>query len=158
MTECSKASRSARPIVSTLLAFGVIAVIAAQATARPNIRVALTASGSTDARSSVALVSSLRDQLTQHRSLEVVAPDEAEFVLMGALHQLSDRITHGEREIDCKVSVTVVEARSGAIRLMLSGRAVARGDSRSLALRDAALGAAMHGALAPLERGLGALR
>lgn len=129
------------------------------ATARPSIRVALEANRAepADAATVRALTDSIQASIKQQAGIELVAREHADFVLWGAVTGLSDHVTRGQRVVDCKVSVIVADAVGGSIRFTLAGRAVARGDVRSSALTSEAMGAAVHGALSPLQRGLGAV-
>jgi len=130
-----------------------------EATARRSIRVALEAPAGVDVDAATlrSLSESMRSSLTQQRGLQVVERGQADFVLWGSITRLSDRVDRGKREVDCNVSVIVADAVGGSIRLTLAGRAVARGDQRSLLLTGQAMGAAVRGAMTPLERGLGAV-
>lgn len=130
-----------------------------EASARRSIRVALEAPAGVDVDAATlrALNDSMRSSLTQQRGLQVVERGQADFVLWGSVTRLSDRVDRGRREVDCNVSVIVADAVGGSIRFTLAGRAVARGDQRSLLLTNQAMGAAVRGAMTPLERGLGAV-
>lgn len=144
---------------SALVVLGWFAQAAATpdtAVARRMVRVALESHAAADADPSTrdALTASMISALAQQRGLQVVPRERADFVLWGSVTQLSDRATRGEQEVDCKVSVIVAEAAGGSIRFTLAGRAVARGRSSARDLTSQALGAAVRGALTPLERGL----
>jgi hypothetical protein len=137
----------------------VALTVPAAATARRSIRVSLEAPAGVDVDAATlrSLNESMRLSLTQQHGLQVVERAQADFVLWGSVTRLSDRVDRGKREVDCNVSVIVADAVGGSIRLTLAGRAVARGDVRSRVLASQALGAAVRGAITPLERGLGAV-
>ncbi len=61
-------------------------------------------------------------------------------------------------EVDCEVSLILADARGGSVRVMLSGRAGARGGADGDGVERAAVGAAVRGALRPLPRTLRTLR
>lgn len=124
--------------------------------ARRVVRVALESHAANDVDSVTreALNASMISALAQQRGLQVVPKERADFVLWGSVTQLSDRATRDEQEVDCKVTVIVAEAVGGSIRFTLAGRAVARGRSSARELTTQAMGAAVRGALTPLERGL----
>lgn len=137
----------------------VASTVPTRVAARRSIRVALEAPAGVDvdAATLLALSESMRASLTQQRGLQVVDRRHADFLLWGSVTHLSERIDRGKREVDCNVSVVVADAAGGSIRFTLAGRAIARGDQRSLLLTTQAMGAAVRGAMTPLERGLGAV-
>ena len=55
-------------------------------------------------------------------------------------------------EVRCEVSLVVADARGGAVRAMLRGRAGARGGTDAARLQGNALRAAVRGALRPLAQ------
>lgn len=128
--------------------------------ARQGIRVAVESAvaADMDATTLRAMTDSMHHNLRGQAGVQVVSRQDADFVLWGSVTRLSNRVAAGEREIDCKVSVIVADARGGSIRFTLAGHAVARGDLHSNALAADAMSAAVRGALKPLERGLVAVQ
>ncbi len=151
-------SRSRFSICSGWLSVGLTALllIAQNASAKPRIGVAVEAMARDDVDAGVlsALTQSMQTTVGESPMLRVVPRDEADVVLYASIAALSDQRKHNEREVDCRVSVIVTEASGGAIRMTLSGRAVARGMSRSDGLTRAAMGAAVRSALSPLAQSL----
>lgn len=82
----------------------------------------------------------------------------AEWVVRGSVTRLDRETVAGERHVRCEVSLVVAEARGGSVRMMLQGRAGARGPEPTAHLERIALDAAVRGALRPLGRTLVALR
>ena len=74
----------------------------------------------------------------------------ARYVLRGSVVHLEQRGVADGIEVRCEISLIVSEARGGAIRALLSGRAGARGVDDPERLARAALEGAVHGALRPL--------
>ena len=90
-------------------------------------------------------------------SLRLAETSRARYVLRGSVTRLDRRASGDEVQVRCEVSLIVSEARGGSIRMMLQGRAGARGDDGD-SLERAALEAAVRGALRPLSTSLDALR
>lgn len=155
----------ARPLATWLTA----AVVAWMQTCAPPLpalalgpSTSMVAVGETGAQtSSPRDAGALRDALVREigrlPSLRLAEPNRARYVVRGSITQLDRRARGSEVEVRCEVSLVVSEARGGSIRMMLSGRAGARGGNGE-SLEHAALEAAVHGALRPLSSSLGALR
>lgn len=141
-----------------LLSAALMALLLAtpEAAAKPRIGVAVEALANNGTEASVlrALSQSMQTTVDENPRLHVVPRNEADLVLYASITGLSDQPMHDEREVDCRVSVIVTDASGGAIRMTLSGRAIARGMSRSNGLTITAMTAAVRRALSPLEQGL----
>lgn len=135
-----------------LVACGVICALSAvhvgaSAQRRRPVRVALGELGGDRAE---AFDAALREALSRTPEVRLTEPRRAQLVLRGSVQHLERRIVDGQVEVRCEVSVIVADARGGAIRAMLQGRAGARGDGETAALSRDALRAAVRGALRPL--------
>jgi hypothetical protein len=107
---------------------------------------------------SPALRRALEGEIDSVGGLRLSSQERARFVVEGSLTRLERRnIEHG-MEVDCEVSLLLADARGGTVRLMLSGRAGARGGMDGDAVERAAVEAAVRGALRPLPRTLRTLR
>ena len=104
-----------------------------------------------------ALREALVREIGRLPNIQLAATNHARYVVRGAVTRLDRRALGDDVEVRCEVSLVVADARGGSIRMMLSGRAGARGDDGD-ALEHAALEAAVRGALRPLPSSLGALR
>lgn len=108
---------------------------------------------------SPALREALQDELATLGGVRVANASRARYVVTGSLTRLERRrVGASALEVDCEVSLILADARGGAIRMMLSGRAGARGGTTGDAVEHAALEAAVRGALRPLPRTLRRLR
>jgi hypothetical protein len=100
----------------------------------------------------------LEGEIVSLGGLRLSTQERARFVVQGSFTRLERRnVGHG-LEVDCEVSLLLADARGGAVRLMLSGRAGARGGSDANAVERAAVEGAVRGALRPLPRTLRTLR
>ncbi|GAB4207287.1 MAG: hypothetical protein OHK0013_24760 [Sandaracinaceae bacterium] len=156
---------SARPSVfgrwlAGALALGVTLVTGPTlgAQARPRGRAAV-AVGDTGARTGPPsareeLDVALRTALASHPSVTLSADrDHARFVVTGSVVELSERdLAPDEREVRCRVSIVVADARGGSVRAMLEGRAGVRGGGRGDALRQSALRGAVASALRSIDQ------
>lgn len=98
----------------------------------------------------------IRTALASHPAV-TVSPDmqHARFVVTGSVVELSQRVLTGdEREVRCRVSVVVADARGGSVRAMLEGRAAVRGGGTEDAMRRSAV----HGAVASALRSIAHVR
>jgi hypothetical protein len=125
-------------------------------------RTSVVAVGETGAQtSSPGDAGALRDALVREigrlPSLRLAETNRARYVVRGSVTRLDRQTSGSEVQVRCEVSLIVSEARGGSIRMMLQGRAGARGDDGD-SLERAALEAAVRGALRPLSTSLGALR
>ena len=92
------------------------------------------------------LSGALEDALREHDDVRLTTTRGAELVLRGSLVSVERRRVDRQLEVRCEISLIVADARGGAIRAMLRGRAGARGgDPRRL--YENALRAAVRGAL-----------
>ena len=124
-------------------------------------RTAIVAVGDTAAPSNdVATAGALHDAITRElpltSNIRLATGHDARWVVRGAVTQLSRDTVADGLEVHCAVSLVVADARGGAVRVLLHGRASARGDDGD-ALTDLALSAAVRSALRPLGGALGAL-
>jgi hypothetical protein len=108
--------------------------------------------------SSPALRQALSSELVNVGGLRLESQSRARYVVQGSLTRLERRDIDRGMEVDCEVSLILADARGGAVRLMLSGRAGARGGTDGVAVERAAVEAAVRGALRPLPRTLRTLR
>ncbi len=141
------------PRAQQLAACGVtcaLLILAAHADAQPHgpVRVAL---GELSGARAPELGEALRDTLRRTRDVRLTDRPRAQLVLRGSVQRIERRVVDGQVQIDCEVSVIVADARGGAIRAMLRGRAGARGGTDEAALSGNALRAAVRGALRPLR-------
>lgn len=98
------------------------------------------------------LRTALREELSNVSGIRVTRSSRARWVLRGSITRL-DVVRDGDRnEIECEVSLVMAER--GNVRMMLSGRAAARG-AHVERLTESAVRAAVHGALRPLGETLG---
>lgn len=98
------------------------------------------------------LRTALNEELDAVSGIRVTRSRRARWVLRGSITRL-DVVTDGDRnEIECEVSLVMAER--GNVRMMLSGRAAARGANVGR-LTESAVRAAVHGALRPLGETLG---
>ncbi len=93
----------------------------------------------------------IHDALGSQADLQVTETRRAHLVLRGSIVRWDARSVRGEHEVHCEVSLIVSEARGGAIRAMLRGRAGARGGGDLEHVSQDALRAAVRGALRPLS-------
>ena len=82
--------------------------------------------------------------------VSVVGRGRAELELRGSVAELQRRSTHDGVEVRARVTVIVADARGGAVRAMLTGRAGARGGGDVDRLSRNALRGAVRGALRSL--------
>ncbi|MFN7697814.1 MAG: hypothetical protein ACK6CU_03115 [Deltaproteobacteria bacterium] len=91
----------------------------------------------------------IRSALTTLPSV-TVSPDRARarFVVTGSVVELTHHVlAQGEREVRCRVSIVVSDARGGAVRAMLEGRAGVRGGGTEQSMRRSAMRGAVASAL-----------
>jgi hypothetical protein len=96
----------------------------------------------------------LRTALASHPSV-TLSEDRlhARFVVTGSVVELSERdVAPDEREVRCRVSIVVADARGGSVRAMLEGRAGVRGGGRGDSLRRSALRGAVASALRSIDQ------
>jgi len=107
---------------------------------------------------SPALRQALSSEIESLGGLRLANPEHARYVVQGSLTRLDRRTIEHGMQVDCEVSLVLADARGGAVRMMLSGRAGARGGLDGDAVERAAVEAAVRGALRPLPRTLRTLR
>jgi hypothetical protein len=147
-------------VLAASLAIGASLVTgpALDAQARPRARAAI-AVGDTGARTdhpaaSEELDVALRTALSTHPSV-TLSDDRthARFVVTGSVVELSERsVAADEREVRCRVSLVVADARGGSVRAMLEGRAGVRGGGNGESLRRSALRGAVTSALRSIDQ------
>ncbi|MCB9621014.1 MAG: hypothetical protein H6724_16365 [Sandaracinus sp.] len=91
----------------------------------------------------------LNEELGEVRGVRVAPTPRAQYVLRGSVTRLEVRGDADRRQLECEVSLVVADRRGGAVRMMLSGRAVARGPEVDR-LGPQVVRAAVRGALRPL--------
>ena len=139
-----------------IAAAALIAVVAATIHVSAQGRAAEVAIGSTDApapRLRGALRHALSEELTTAEDVHVVDRRRASYVLRAAVTRMDLRRDGQRNRLECEVSVTVEERRTGAVRMMLAGRAMAAGTEVEH-LRGNVLRAAVRGAVRPLGESL----
>ncbi|MBW2463543.1 MAG: hypothetical protein JRH11_17970 [Deltaproteobacteria bacterium] len=120
---------------------------------RPQLRVALGTIGSP------ALRTALEEELATLGGVRLANESRARYIVTGSFTRLERRrVGTTSLEVDCEVSLILADARGGAVRMMLSGRAGARGGTTGDAVERAAVEAAVRGALRPLPRTLRRMR
>jgi hypothetical protein len=138
-------SRSAS-FITLLGVLSVLGMHASSASATPTLRVAI-GSLSTTSAGDAALEGPLRVALEQALdalpTVDRTQPARAQLVVEGSLVRL-ERTAQGVR---AEVSLLVSERRGGAVRMLLSGRAEARGGSDPV---PASITAAVRSAMRPL--------
>jgi hypothetical protein len=95
------------------------------------------------------LEQAIRWALSTHPSV-TLSPDRtrARFIVTGSVVELSHHlVAQGEREVRCRVSIVVADARGGSVRAMLEGRAGVRGGGTEEAMRRSAVRGAVASAL-----------
>lgn len=155
----------ARPLATWLIA-ATVAFVQTCAPALPVLadgpRTSIVAVGETGAQTSSpedagALHDALVREIGRLPSLRLAETRHARYVVRGSVTRLDCHVDGRDVQVRCEVSLVVADARGGSIRMMLSGRAGARGEDAE-SLEHAALEAAVRGALRPLPGSLGALR
>lgn len=139
---------SLRPgtLVTLMGVLCVLGLHTSSAAATPTLRVAI-GSLSTRSAGDPALEGSLRLALEQALdalpTVDRTAPARAQVVVAGSLV----RLEHTPQGVRAEVSLLVSERRGGAVRMLLSGRAEARGGSDPV---PASITAAVRSAMRPL--------
>jgi hypothetical protein len=148
---------AARPLVAVALALVAVcvprAIEAQRGSAGRAVRIAVGEIAARDGgpRAAQALSRALVEALEAQPSIHVAPPPRADLVVRGSLVRLDRHAVEGGVEVRCEVSLIVAEARGGSIRAMLRGRGGARGGGDPARLSNAALRAAVRGALRPLS-------
>ncbi|MEM9195886.1 MAG: hypothetical protein AAGF12_42360 [Myxococcota bacterium] len=96
----------------------------------------------------------LADELRALGGFELTSTRRARYVLRASVTELR-RVDLGHGlQVDCHVNVLVTDGDGATVRAMLSGRAGVRGTGRRDRVEQAAIQAAIRGALRPLSRSL----
>lgn len=137
---------SSRALITLMGVLGALGLHASSAAATSTLRVAI-GTLSTEATGDAALEGPLRLALEQALdalpTVDRTAPNRAQVVVQGSLVRL-ERTPRGVR---AEVSLLVSERRGGAVRMLLTGRAEARGGSDPV---PASITAAVRSAMRPL--------
>jgi len=105
-----------------------------------------------------SIAGDMREVLAGTPDVTVVTRRRAQLELRGTVAEVTRRTVHDGVEIRARVMVVVSDARGGAVRAMVTGRAGARGGADPAQLRRNALRAAVRGALRSLSANRHALR
>ncbi len=100
-----------------------------------------------------ALRAALSEEITSLGGIRLSRSEGARYVLRGAITRLERRRVDRGLEVQGEVSLILADA-SGNVQAMLSGRAGARGGGDAEHVEQAAMHAAVRGALRPLPRTL----
>jgi hypothetical protein len=137
-----------RTWITLMGVLGALGLHASSASATTTLRVAI-GTLSTEAAGDAALEGPLRSALEQALdalpTVDRTAPARAQVVVQGSLVRL-ERTPHGVR---AEVSLLVSERRGGAVRMLLTGRAEARGGRDPV---PASITAAVRSAMRPPGR------
>lgn len=136
---------AAAPVVA--LVMGAVMGTLHAARAQGSLPIAIGETSAPEADVEGALRRALSEELGAVNGVSLTSSRRARWVLRGSVTRL-DVQRDGERNaIECEVSLVVAER--GSVRLMLQGRAAARG-AHVQRLRESAIRAAVRGALRPL--------
>lgn len=94
----------------------------------------------------------LRDQVGHLAGVEATPPGRADVLVQGSITSIQRSMSGQEARVRCEVSVIVTERKTGSMKMILTGRAEARGPARQELVRDA-VEAAVRSALRPLAGG-----
>lgn len=143
--------RSMSGALALVISWSVLAAAHAAGDAPPTIAIGETAAQVGGAAVAGALSTSIERAIEARRDVRL-APDarRARWVVRGSVVRLERRSVADGLEVRCEVSLIVADARGGSVRAMLAGRAGARGVDDPDRLAQAALDAAVRGALRPL--------
>ncbi|MBK8170330.1 MAG: hypothetical protein IPK60_08270 [Sandaracinaceae bacterium] len=147
---------------TALLAMGLVVlqtnvgVAPAYASPARSPRVSVGEIGSPSNRSDAAhaLRAALVHEIAAMRNVELSSSGNSRFVVRGSVTRLDNHRVEDGLVVQCEVSLVVAESRNGSVRMMLRGHADARGDNDRIRLEDAALSAAVRGAVRPLAQSL----
>ncbi|MBX3249137.1 MAG: hypothetical protein KF901_18305 [Myxococcales bacterium] len=95
------------------------------------------------------LRAALSEELGAVHGVRVTPTRSAHYVLRGAVTRLEVEGESDRRRLECEVSLIVADRRGGSVRMVLSGRASARGPGVER-LQSQVVRAAVRGALRPL--------
>jgi len=124
----------------------------------PRTRVAIADLGVSKGRE--AATGALRTAIAHELATSVSVTDvnRARWIVHGAITRLESSRRGADTEAHCEVSLIVADARGGAMRATLVGRAHARGRSSARVLERQAMQGAVRGALRSITNVLGSLR
>lgn len=143
--------RTGSSVLALVMSWSVLCAARAVGDAPPAIAVGEMATQAGDQLSADALGDALSRALSGRDDVRLaVDAARARYVLRGSIVRLTQRDLQDGLEVRCEVSLVVSDARGGAIRALLSGRAGARGTNDVARLSQAALEGAVRGALRPL--------
>lgn len=129
----------ARVLAAAVVAMVVTCGLSTDAHARRRVRVTVI--------SDPVIQDAMQEVLAGTPEVDVVPARRAELELRATVAELRSQRTHEGVEVRARVTVVVADARGGAVRAMLTGRAGARGGDDVNRLSDNALRAAVRGAL-----------
>ncbi len=132
----------ARGLAAAVAAWAVLCALPTDASAHRRVRVTVV--------SDPAIADAMREILATTPEVDVVPAPRAELELRGVVAELRHQTLHDIVEVRARVTVVVADARGGAVRAMLTGRAGARGGGDVDRLSQNALRAAVRGALRSL--------
>ena len=129
----------AQRLATLAVAMAVTCGLAADASAHRRVRVTVV--------SEPTIEDAMRAALAGAPELDVVPRARAELELRGTVNEVRRRHLSDGVEVSARVTVVVADARGGAVRAMLTGRAGARGGGDPERLTRSALDAAVRTAL-----------
>jgi hypothetical protein len=143
--------RAGSGAVALVMCWSVLFAAHAAGDAPPSIAVGEMGSQVGGTRVADALGLSVERAITSRRDVRLAREgSRARWVVRGSVVQLDRRTVADGLEVRCAVSLIVTDGRGGSVRAMLEGRAGARGVDDPDRLAQAALDAAVRGALRPL--------
>ena len=122
--------------------------------ASPTIAVGSIGATVPNATATQSLRDALETQLATLGGVRLTPTRNARYVVRGSVTRLERQDLGHSVQVDCEVSLVVADRRGGSIKMMLSGRAGARGAPTGDTVEQAALQAAVRGALRPLSASL----
>ncbi len=140
---------AAAPIAA--LVMGAVLGTLDAARAQGSTPIAIGETSAPEAEVEGALRRALSEELGAVRGVSVTSRRRARWVLRGSITRLDVRRDGERNAIECEVNLVVAER--GNVRLMLQGRAAARG-AHLERLQESAIRAAVRGALRPLSETL----
>lgn len=143
--------RAGSGAVALVMCWSVLFAARAAGDAPPSIAVGETASEVGGPAVATALSTSIERAISSRRDVRLSHDQRrARWVVRGSVVSLDRREVEDGLEVRCAVSLIVTDGRGGSVRAMLEGRAGARGVDDPDRLAQAALDAAVRGALRPL--------
>ncbi len=148
-------------VVATMHTCAPLAPAFAEGRARrtePTVAVGPTGSAVDNRAAGRALRDALSAELGTLGGVRLSSRGAARYVVHGSVTRLDHQRLPDGVEVHCEVSLVVADARQGTVRVMLQGRAGARGARDAERLEEVAVQAAVRGALRPLGDSLRGLR